>query len=58
LAARIASPTERERQVMTLVASGLLTVKIHRASMMRKIGAASLADVVRIADAAGIRPGA
>ena len=53
--------TPREREVCELVAHGLLnkqiagalgpslrTIKIHRARMMRKLGAASVADVVRL----------
>jgi FixJ family two-component response regulator len=53
----------RERQVMTLVTSGLLnkqvagqlglseiTVKIHRGSAMRKMGARTLPDLVRMAE--------
>jgi FixJ family two-component response regulator len=53
----------REQQVMTMVTSGLLnkqvagqlglseiTVKIHRGSAMRKMGANSLPDLVRMAE--------
>ena len=60
---RHGSLTERERKVMALVVSGLLnkqvaaelgtseaTVKIHRHRVMEKMGAASLADLVRMAD--------
>lgn len=56
--------TGREREVMGKVASGLMnksiaaklgisqvTVKVHRGSVMRKLGARSLADLVRMADA-------
>jgi FixJ family two-component response regulator len=56
--------TPREREVITLVASGLMnkqiagrlgvteiTVKVHRGNVMRKMGAKSLADLVRISDA-------
>ena len=56
--------TPREREVMEHVISGLMnkqiagklgvseiTVKVHRASVMRKMGARSLADLVRFADA-------
>ncbi len=60
---RYAQLTPRERQVMALVASGLMnkqvaselsisevTVKMHRSSAMRKLGAKSVAGLVRIAD--------
>jgi FixJ family two-component response regulator len=62
------SLTPREQQVMTLVSSGLMnkqvaaemglaeiTVKIHRGHVMRKMGARSLADLVRMADQLGVR---
>jgi FixJ family two-component response regulator len=58
---RYGSLTPREREVMTLVVSGLLnkqvgiklgiseiTVKAHRGKMMQKMGANSLADLVRM----------
>lgn len=64
-----ATLTPRERQVMGLVAAGRLnkqvageldlseiTVKIHRGSAMRKMGARTLADLVRMAEALGIAP--
>lgn len=63
-----ATLTPREREVMSLVTAGLLnkqvagrlgvseiTVKIHRGNMMRKMGAQSLADLVRTAEAIGAR---
>ena len=63
------SLTHREQQIFAYVASGLMnkqiaaetelseiTVKVHRASVMRKMGAKSLADLVRMADALGVRP--
>jgi len=64
-----ASLTCREREVMTLVVSGLLnkqigaeleiseiTVKAHRGSMMRKMKADSLAHLVNMASRLGISP--
>ena len=67
--ARFDSLTPRERQVMGGVVAGLLnkqiaydlgisevTVKIHRAQVMQKMRAASVADLVRMADRLGIRP--
>jgi FixJ family two-component response regulator len=60
--------TEREREVLALVAAGLMnkqiaaeigvaeiTVKIHRGRVMKKMGAKSLADLVRMAAMIGIR---
>ncbi|OCK57874.1 response regulator transcription factor [Bradyrhizobium sp. LMTR 3] len=64
-----ATLTPRERQVMALVTSGLMnkqiaaeiglaeiTVKIHRGHIMRKMGAKSLPDLVRMAELLGIGP--
>jgi FixJ family two-component response regulator len=61
--------TPREREVLALVASGLMnkqiaaeiglaeiTVKIHRGHIMKKMGARSLADLIRMAETLGIRP--
>jgi FixJ family two-component response regulator len=63
---RITSLTEREREVMAWVISGALnkqiaaqlgivekTVKVHRARVMEKMQAASVADLVRLCVAAG-----
>ena len=63
LQARFDSLTPRERQVLALVARGLLnkqiageigvteiTVKVHRGQVMRKMGARTLVDLVRMAD--------
>jgi FixJ family two-component response regulator len=60
--------TPREREVLSLVAAGLMnkqiaaeigiaeiTVKIHRGHIMKKMGTRSLADLVRIAEMLGIR---
>lgn len=66
---RYAELTPRERQVFALVAAGLLnkqvaaelgaaekTIKQHRGVVMDKMRAASLADLVLMADHLGIRP--
>jgi FixJ family two-component response regulator len=65
--AEVLSP--REREVMTLVVAGMLnkqvglqlgvterTIKAHRARVMRKMRAASLADLVRMGEKIGLRP--
>jgi FixJ family two-component response regulator len=62
------SLTRREREVLTLVISGLMnkqiahrleiseiTVKIHRGHMMKKMEARSLVDLVRMAEMLGIK---
>jgi FixJ family two-component response regulator len=61
--------TVREQEVMTLVVSGMLnkqiaseigakeaTVKVHRGNVMRKMQAASVADLVRMADKLRLSP--
>jgi FixJ family two-component response regulator len=65
---QFASLTPRQRQIMGLVAGGLMnkqiaaqvgisetTVKIHRGHVMRKMRARSLADLVLMAEHLGIR---
>jgi FixJ family two-component response regulator len=61
------SLSSREREVMALVAAGLMnkqiafqlgvaevTVKLHRGSLMRKMGARSVAELARMAEVLGI----
>jgi FixJ family two-component response regulator len=68
LRAHFDSLTPREQEVMSLVAAGLMnkqiaaeinlaeiTVKIHRGHIMKKMGARSLADLVRMAEMLGVR---
>jgi FixJ family two-component response regulator len=67
LRGRLATLTPREREVLPLIASGLLnkqaaaelgisevTLQIHRGHLMRKMGAGSLAELVRMAGTLGI----
>jgi FixJ family two-component response regulator len=62
------SLTPREQEIMAFVTAGLMnkqiageigvseiTVKVHRGNVMRKMDAKSLAELVRMADALGIR---
>ncbi len=64
---RLESLTPREREVLPLLVSGLLNkqiageigisiaaVKVHRSQLIRKMGANSLADLVRMAEKLGI----
>ena len=70
LRVHFSSLTPREREIMALVASGLMskqiaaqvglseiTVKVHRSHVMKKMGAKSVADLVRMADALGVKSG-
>jgi len=67
---RLATLTAREREVLERVVSGWLnkqiaaalgtvekTIKVHRARVMQKMAAQTLADLVRLAGRAGIRTG-
>ena len=67
LQALLETLTPREREILALVSSGLMnkqvaaelglaeiTVKIHRGHIMKKMGAKSLADLVRKAEMLGI----
>jgi len=66
--ARYDTLSTREREIMSLVTAGLMnkqvagrlglseiTVKIHRSNLMKKMAAQSLADLVRMAEALGVR---
>jgi FixJ family two-component response regulator len=68
LRTRFEALSQREQEVMGLVAAGLMnkqvaaeigivevTVKVHRHNIMKKLGAKSLADLVRMADALGLQ---
>ena len=68
LQAHFETLTPREREILALVSSGLMnkqiaaelglaeiTVKIHRGHIMKKMGARSLADLLRKAETLGIR---
>jgi FixJ family two-component response regulator len=70
LRAKFASLTQRERQVIELVATGRMnkqvaaemgiaeiTVKIYRGKAVRKMGARSVAELVKMAQALGISTG-
>ena len=65
---RFEALTHREQEVFGLVTTGLMnkqiagelgvseiTAKVHRGNVMKQMGARSLADLVRMADALGIQ---
>jgi FixJ family two-component response regulator len=69
LQARVRSLTPKEHEVLAWVITGMpnkniadrlataeKTVKVHRAAIMKKMGAQSVADLVRMAEKAGIHP--
>ena len=66
---RFKTLTAREREVMAHVVTGRMnkqiageldlseiTVKVHRGNVMHKMGAKSLAELVRMADQLGVSP--
>lgn len=66
LRSRFESLTKREREILPFIASGLLnkeiaaeigtseaTVKVHRSQLTRKMGASSLAELIRMAERLG-----
>ena len=66
---RLSRLTPRERDVFSLITTGMLnkevgvaldasekTIKVHRARVMEKMEATSLAELVRMADKLGLRP--
>ena len=70
LRSRYETLTAREREVMGLVVTGMLnkqvahalgtvekTIKVHRAQVMHKMEADSLAELVRMADRLGLSAG-
>ena len=67
IARRLATLTERERQVLERIVAGRLnkqiaaelgtvekTIKFHRANLMRKMGVRVIADLVKLAERAGV----
>jgi FixJ family two-component response regulator len=69
IAARLATLTAREHEVLQHLVAGLLnkqiaaalgtaekTVKVHRARVFAKLGVRSMPDLTRLAERGGIRP--
>ena len=69
LRVRLGTLTKREREVLHEMLSGALnkqaaqnlriaerTVKLHRANVLLKMGAGSIAELVRMAERLGVRP--
>jgi FixJ family two-component response regulator len=69
IGAKLARLTPREREVLTHVVAGRLnkqiagelgtvekTIKVHRSRIMEKLGVRTVADLVRLAERAGISP--
>lgn len=67
MASRLAALTAREREVFELIAQGRLnkqiaaecgtaekTIKFHRGNLMRKLGVRTVADLVKLAERAGM----
>jgi FixJ family two-component response regulator len=67
--AKLSSLTPREHEVLTHVIAGRLnkqiagdlgtvekTIKVHRGRMMEKMGVRTVAELVRLADKAGVEP--
>src|SRR5262245_10478213 len=67
--AQVAKLTPREREVLAHVIAGRLnkqiahdlgtvvnTIKVHRSRVMEKLGVRSVAELVRVAEQAGVRP--
>jgi FixJ family two-component response regulator len=44
------------KQIAAEIGLSEITVKIHRSHLMKKMGARSVADLVRMAEALGVKP--
>ena len=69
LRVRFESLSDREREVMSLVITGMLnkqiagemklsevTVKVHRHNLLKKLGAKSIPELIRMAKVLGVAP--